>query len=68
MNRASVLMDVVAMMDNYAANHIEFIMEDDGTPGNAYHPPSFDAFLQFKDHLQRQIEAEISAYETSQGM
>jgi len=68
MNKASVLMDVVEMMSNYANNHIEYVIEEDGSQGNAYYPPSFDALLQFKDYLQRQIEAEISAYETSQGM
>jgi len=68
MNKASVLMEVVEMISNYADSHIEYVIEEDGSQGNAYYPPSFDALLQFKDRLQKQIEAEISAYETSQGM
>ncbi len=29
MNRSSVLMDVVAMMNNYADNHVEYEMDTD---------------------------------------
>ena len=68
MTKESVLMEVVAMMGNYADSHIQYDIDEDGSQGNAYYPPSFDALLQFKDHLQRQIEAGISAYETSQGV
>ena len=72
MNKASVLMDVVAILQDVVDKDKDFLAMGDEWPlsfEERYAVQSSIAKLQgLINHFQAQIEAEISAYETSQGM
>lgn len=72
MNKASVLIDVVAILQDVLDKDKEFLAMGDEWPlsfEEQYAIQSSNAKLQgLINHFQGQIEAEVSAYEISQGM
>lgn len=72
MNKASVLIDVVAVLQNLVDQDKKFLEAGDDYPlsfEERYALQSSIGKIQgLINHFQEQIEAEISAYETAQGM
>lgn len=68
MNRASVLIDVVKTINAVMDNKRELLYSDPTFDKFAETAILINGFTELRDHFQDIIEAEISAYEVSQGM
>lgn len=72
MNKASVLIDVVAIISEQLEVKRELLYSQLDNKADSkevcLNAGGMQALLALRDRLQGQIEAEISAYETAQGM